>query len=277
MTTASTLEIVSAAAQRGTGVGAFNVIHIETAEALARAAETAGLPVILQISHNCVRYHGSLEPIALATLAIAQSASAPVAVHLDHCEDLELAKRAVDLGFNSVMYDGSTLDFDANVATTREVVAYAHDRGCAVEAELGEIGGKLGAHAPGVRTNPAEARRFVEETGVDLLAVAVGSEHAMQERTARLDKDLIAELRSAVPVPLVLHGSSGVPDDEIVRGVRAGMTKINVSTHLNGHFTRAIRRFLDDNPTVTDSRTYVKAGSQALSEEAARLLKVFAA
>lgn len=142
--------------------------------------------------------------------------------------------------------------------------------------KLGEVGGKLGAHAPGVRTNPADAKKFVAETGVDILAVAVGSEHAMQQRTATLDQDLIAELKEAVPVPLVLHGSSGVPDEEIVRGIKSGMTKINVSTHLNGFFTRAIKQFMDENPTVTDSRKYVKVGAEALSDEAARLLKVFA-
>lgn len=276
MSKASTLDIVKAAADKGVGQGAFNVIHIETAEALVRASEQANVPVILQISQNCVAYHGGLDAIALATLELAKNAKTDVAVHLDHCEDFDLAKRAVDLGFDSVMYDGSRLDFDENVATTRKVVEYAHEHGCIVEAELGEVGGKLGAHAPGVRTNPDDAAKFVEATGVDLLAVAVGSEHAMQERTAKLDQELIGRLKAAVPVPLVLHGSSGVPDDEIVRAIRSGMTKINVSTHLNGFFTRAIRKFLDENPSVTDSRKYVKVGAQALSDEAARLLKVFA-
>lgn len=276
MSKASTLDIVKAAADKGVGQGAFNVIHIETAEALVRASEQANVPVILQISQNCVAYHGGLDAIALATLELAKNAKTDVAVHLDHCEDFDLAKRAVDLGFDSVMYDGSRLDFDENVATTRKVVEYAHEHGCIVEAELGEVGGKLGAHAPGVRTNPDDAAKFVEATGVALLAVAVGSEHAMQERTAKLDQELIGRLKAAVPVPLVLHGSSGVPDDEIVRAIRSGMTKINVSTHLNGFFTRAIRKFLDENPSVTDSRKYVKVGAQALSDEAARLLKVFA-
>lgn len=276
MTAASTLDLVSTAARRGAGIGAFNVIHIETAEALVRASEQTGLPVILQISQNCVKYHGALEPIARATLELSRAATTDVAVHLDHCEDFDLATRAVDLGFDSVMYDGSKLDYDANVESTHRVVDYAHSNGCVVEAELGEVGGKLGAHAPGVRTDPDEAKRFVESTGVDLLAVAVGSEHAMQQRTASLDQELISRLKVAAGVPLVLHGSSGVPDDEIVRAIHSGMTKINVSTHLNGYFTRAIRQFLQDNPDVTDSRKYVKVGAQALEQEAARLLRVFA-
>ncbi|MCL0246631.1 class II fructose-bisphosphate aldolase [Corynebacterium sp. CCM 8835] len=275
MTRINTFDIVKDAAGKKIGAAAFNVIHLETAEALVSAAERAGKPVILQMSHNCVRYHGdNLEPIGLAMIALADASSAPIAVHLDHCESVDLAKQAIDLGFDSVMYDGSTLSVEENIANTAEVVRYAHERGATVEAELGEIGGKT-AHTPGVRTSPDEAKQFVADTGVDGLAVAVGSEHAMQERTASLDIDLIGELKDAAGVPLVLHGSSGVPDEEIQRGIRAGMTKINVSTHLNGHFTRAVREFLDDNPSVTDSRKYIKAGREALSAEAERLIGVF--
>lgn len=276
MALTSTAQIVGRAAKAIRGSAAFNVIHLETAEALVAASELTGIPVILQISHNCVKYHGGLEPLARGTLSLARQASTDVAVHLDHCEDVALARQAVDLGFSSVMYDGSTLPWDENLARTQEVVSYAHQHHCDVEAELGEIGGKRGAHTPGVRTDPEEARHFAEVTGVDMLAVAVGSEHAMQQRTASLDIDLIRRLRDAVPVPLVLHGSSGVPDEEILRGIQAGMTKINVSTHLNGFFTRAVRRFLDENPTVTDSRKYIGEGRAALRDEAARMLTVFA-
>lgn len=277
MTRTSSLDIVRDAASRNVGAAAFNVIHLETAEALVAAAERAAKPLILQLSHNCVRYHNDqLEPIAKAMLALADNTEAQIAVHLDHCESVELAKAAIDLGFNSVMYDGSTLAVPENIANTREVVEYAHARGATVEAELGEIGGK-GAHTPGVRTDPEEARQFVADTGVDLLAVAVGSEHAMQSRTASLDLELIGKLKEAAGVPLVLHGSSGVPDEEIQRGIAAGMTKINVSTHLNGFFTRAIREYLKENPEVTDSRKYIKAGREALSKEAERLIGVFSA
>ena len=174
------------------------------------------------------------------------------------------------------MYDGAKLDFADNVATTRRVVARASEAGVLVEAELGEIGGKDGAHAPGVRTDPAEAAQFVAETGVDALAVAVGSSHAMTERVAALDLDLIARLHAAVPVPLVLHGSSGVPDDTIVAGIAAGLTKINVSTHLNAAFTGAIREFLTEQPTAVDSRKYLAAGRDAVRLEAGRMLRLFA-
>ena len=178
MTLTPTRTILADAHAAGRGLGAFNVVHLETAEALAGAAEAAGLPVILQLSENCIRYHGAFEPIALATLAVAAASSAPVAVHLDHAEDPELALLAIDRGFGSVMYDVAKLDFAENVTTTRRIVNRANAAGVLVEAELGEIGGKDGAHAPGVRTDPDEAALFVEETGVGALAVAVGSSHA---------------------------------------------------------------------------------------------------
>ncbi|MCR2812371.1 class II fructose-bisphosphate aldolase [Microbacterium sp. zg.Y1090] len=276
MTLTSTAVILDEARRAGTAAGAFNVIHLETAEALVRAAEETGLPVILQLSENCLRYHGALEPLARATLEMAAASRAAIAVHLDHAEDPELALRAIELGFTSVMYDGAKLDFAENVATTRRVVAAGDAAGVLVEAELGEIGGKDGAHAPGVRTDPDEAATFVAETGVGALAVAVGSSHAMAERTAVLDLELIARLRDAVPVPLVLHGSSGVPDDTIVAGIDAGLTKINVSTHLNAFFTRAVRAHLDDHPTVVDSRRYIDAGRSAVVTETMRLMQLFA-
>lgn len=276
MTLTPTRELMRDAARTGSGIGAFNVIHLETAEALVAGAERAGLPVILQISENCAHYHGGLEPIALASLAVARAASVPVAVHLDHAEDERLAYQAVDLGFSSVMYDGAHLDYAENLAITARVVEYAHARDVFVEAELGKVGGKDGAHAPGVRTDPDEAVSFVAATGVDALAVAVGSSHAMTERSAALDLELIARLHAALDVPLVLHGSSGVPDKILVGAIRAGMTKINVSTHLNGFFTAAIRQYLDDNPAVVDSRKYVSAGRASVTGEAARLIRMFA-
>lgn len=276
MTLTPTRDLMDAAAAAGTGIGAFNVIHLETAEALVAAAERSGLPVILQISENCATYHGGLEPVALASLAVARAASVPVALHLDHAEDEQLARQAVDLGFGSVMFDGAHLPWTENVSATAAITAYAHAAGVYVEAELGAVGGKDGAHAPGVRTDPQEAAAFVAATGVDALAVAVGSSHAMTNRVAALDLDLIARLHAAVAVPLVLHGSSGVDDEQLVRAIRAGMTKINVSTHLNGFFTAAIGQYMTENPRVVDSRKYVAAGRDAVTAEAARLLALFA-
>ncbi|GAA6527004.1 class II fructose-bisphosphate aldolase [Intrasporangium sp. DVR] len=276
MTLAALAPTLAEARAAGRAVAAFNVIQIEHAEAYAAAAEQTGLPVVMQISENCVRYHRALAPLAAATLAIAEACAQPVVVHLDHAEDTELVAEAVRLGLTSVMYDGSRLTDDANRAETQRVVGLCHAAGVSVEAELGEVGGKDGVHAPGVRTDPGDAARFVEETGVDALAVAVGSSHAMTERSALLDIELIAALRAAVPVPLVLHGSSGVSDEGLVAAVRAGMVKVNIATHLNQVFTTALTRHLAATPTV-DTRKYLGAARDATTEEAARLLTLLAA
>ena len=257
-------------------VGAFNFVQLELAQAIVAGAEEAGTGVVLQLSQNAVRFHGALAPAASAALALASGARVPVVVHLDHATDEDLVDAALAAGVRSVMFDGAHLPDDENVARTRAVADRAHAAGAWVEAELGEVGGKGGAHTPGVRTDVEDAAAFVAATGVDALAVAVGSSHAMTERAAALDEDLISRLAARVPVPLVLHGSSGVPDDTIVAGIDAGLVKINVSTHLNAFFTRAVRAHLDDHPAVVDSRKYIDAGRSAVVEEAARLLQLFA-
>lgn len=273
----STDDIVNPAYSHASGVGAFNVVQIEHAEAIVAGAEEAGLPVILQISENTARYHGSLAPIGLASLALARAALVPVAVHLDHAESADLVHEAVELGFTSVMFDAAKLSYDENVATTREITDHCHRAEVWVEAELGEVGGKDGAHAPGVRTDPEEAAAFVAATDVDALAVAVGSSHAMLTRDAALDFELISHLRSAVDVPLVLHGSSGVGDPGLTKAVAAGMTKVNVSTHLNKTFTQAVRDHLDAHPGTADPRKYLGPARSAVAAEVARLLRVLAA
>jgi fructose-bisphosphate aldolase class II len=275
-TDAEALDVVRHARRDGRGVGAFNVVLLEHAEAIVAGAERAGLPVILQISQNCVAYHGAFEPIGLAALSIARHASVPVVVHLDHAEDIELVNEAVAAGVHSVMYDGSRLPYDENVAVTRAVVDHCHAHGVVVEAELGEVGGKDGVHAPGVRTDPTEAVAFVAATGVDSLAVAVGTSHAMTERVATVDADLIASLAKALDVPLVLHGSSGLSDAELQGAVLAGMTKVNISTHLNMLFTQALLEALDAPRPPVDPRRYVSAGRAAVALEVERLLRLLA-
>jgi fructose-bisphosphate aldolase, class II len=270
-------ELVGAAAAAGRGLGAFNVIQLEHATAIVAGAEAAGAPVVLQISENAVRYHGSLEPVALATLAVARASTVPVAVHLDHATDAALVHEAVRLGLGSVMYDASTMSYADNVASTSDVVAHCHAHGVHVEAELGEVGGKDGVHAPGARTDPDEASGYVAATGVDALAVAVGTSHAMLTRDAAVDLDLIARLHEAVPVPLVLHGSSGVPDADLTRAVHAGMTKINIATQLNKVFTAAVRAHLTEHPDLVDPRKYLSVARSALSAEVTRLLSVLGA
>jgi fructose-bisphosphate aldolase class II len=269
-------EIIRPARAAGHAAAAFNVIGIEHSEAIMTGAEAAGRPVILQLSENCVDYHGDLEPIGRAMLAMAAAATVPVAVHLDHASREKLVRQAVALGFGSVMYDGSSLPYADNVRATAAVAGWCHDHGAWVEAELGEVGGKDGVHEPGARTQPGEAAAFVAATGVDALAVAVGSSHAMLTRDAVLDLELIGALRAAVPVPLVLHGSSGVPDHALAAAVRAGLTKINIATQLNKVFTAAVRDCLADDPLLADPRRYLRAGRGAVAAEVQRLMAVLA-
>jgi fructose-bisphosphate aldolase class II len=270
-------EVAGPARAAGRAVGAFNVILLEHAEAVVAGAEAAGVPVVLAVSENCVAYHGSLGPLAAACAALARAASVPVVLHLDHATSPDLVAEAAAAGFGSVMFDASALPYDRNVAATAEVTRWCHDRGLWAEAELGEIGGKDGVHSPTARTDPEAAAGYVAATGIDALAVAVGSSHAMLTRDAVLDLELIAALRAAVRVPLVLHGSSGVPDEGLAAAVSAGMTKINVATQLNKVFTAAVRDGLAVDETVADPRKYVAAGRAAIAAEVTRLLTVIGA
>jgi fructose-bisphosphate aldolase class II len=274
MTRTNTGDIVVKAARARTGVGSFNVIQLEHVEAIIAGAERANTPVILQLSHNAVRYHGSLAPIGAATVQAARRAAVPVAVHLDHAESEDLVKEALELGFDSVMFDASVSPYAENVLRTKEITEFCHAAGVWVEAELGEVGGKDGVHAPGARSDPGEAAEFVAATGVDALAVAVGTSHAMLSRDASLDFELISRLARQVPVPLVLHGSSGVADADLRRAIAAGMTKINIATQLNKVFTAAVRRRLSDDEKLVDPRRYLGAGRDAVAVEVARLLAV---
>ncbi len=272
MPLANTADLVEQARSAGVGVPAFNVITLEHAEAVAVGAERAGCPVILQISENAVTFHGGrLGPIAAATVEVARQAGVDLSVHADHVEGPAVLHQVADTGVSSVMFDASHLDYHANVAATRDAAQWAGARGILLEAELGKVGGKGGAHAPGVRTDPVEAADFVAATGVDMLAVAVGSSHAMLDRTATLDLALIEKLAGALPVPLVLHGSSGVSDAMLSDAVRAGMVKINIGTILNVEWTRAIREVLEQDPAVVDPRTYVRPARDAVAEVVARL------
>ncbi|WP_431246608.1 class II fructose-bisphosphate aldolase [Leifsonia xyli] len=256
------------------GVAAFNVILPEHFEAFISAAEAGSSGLILQLSQNAVRYHGSLAPMGAALLAAASKATVPVAVQLDHADDTELIREAATMGFTSIMFDGSGLDDRANAEQTAALAEELHASGIWVEAELGEVGGKDGVHSATARTDPAEAARFVARTGVDGLAVAVGSSHAMTDQSAVIDLGLVAALRDSVPVPLVLHGSSGVPDARVREACRAGIRKVNVGTRFNAVFSEALRQALASQPEAVDPRRYLKPARDAVAADAAHLLQV---
>ena len=207
-----------------------------------------------------------------------------VALHLDHVTRVDLLHRTAESGFSSVMFDAGPLPYDENVAATRDATTWAHGHGLLIEAELGHVGGKAesgwgqveSAHGTGVRTDPDQAAEYVAATGVDALAVAVGSRHAMTTADAELDLELIARLRAAVDVPLVLHGSSGVPQPTIAAAVVAGMTKVNIGTITTVAFTQAIRQHLADVPKVTDPRQYLTPARKAVSAVVAELVSTVA-
>ena len=276
MALVTTAELVADAQARQAAVVAFNVITLEHAQGILAGAERANRPVILQLSQNAVTYHGSPTAISAAITAAARESRTAASFHLDHITDTVLLQRAADLGASSAMYDGAHLPFADNVAQTRAMVEWGAAHSVWIEAELGEIGGKDGAHAPGVRTDPAEARQFVTDTGVAALAVAVGSSHAMTEQTAALDHALIQALASEVPAPLVLHGSSGVPDAELRQAAAHGMVKINVGTALNVAYTGAVRSVLDANPALTDPRKYSGPARDAVASAVEHVLNVLA-
>lgn len=278
MTLSTAATLIADAVARGRAVPSFNVISLEHAEAIVGGADLAGIGVLLQVSENAVRFHGGMRPLLAACRELAISAQSPIGIHLDHFESAALIDEAIalgsDFGIGSLMVDASTESYDRNVARTASAATRGHAAGLWIEAELGEVGGKDGAHAPGVRTEPLQATRFVDATGVDGLAVAVGSSHAMTEQTAALDLDLIARLAAAVSVPLVLHGSSGVPDAALRDAVAAGIRKVNVGTGLNIAFTAEVRVVLDSAPELTDPRRYLAPGRDRVAELVAHLCGV---
>jgi fructose-bisphosphate aldolase, class II len=280
----ATGELIAEAVAAGAGVPAFNVITLEHAEAILTGAQAAGTPVILQISQNAVRFHdNTLRPLADAVARLAGARGGTrvrAALHLDHVDDVDLLHQAAEAGFSSAMFDAGALPHTENVSRTRAAAHWARANGLWLEAELGYVGGKpdspLSAHAADVRTDPGEARGFVAETGVDALAVAVGSSHAMTSRTACLDLALVAKLAEVVPVPLVLHGSSGVPDAELAAAVAAGIRKVNIGTALNVAMTRAIRTALAADDTLVDPRKYLAPARAAMAETVRHLCLVVA-
>jgi fructose-bisphosphate aldolase class II len=268
----TTASLMRAATANRTPILAFNVITLEHVEAVCRAAERTKRPVILQISENAVKYHGGAAALAATCRILADETAAELALHLDHVESLDLAYSAPALGVSSLMFDASKLPDAENTDTTRAVTDWAHGHGLFVEAELGAIGGKGNAHTPGVRTDPDDAARFVAATGVDALAVAVGSSHAMTQRSARLDQELIATLAVALPVPLVLHGSSGIADADLRVAATNGIVKINIGTLLNVAFTQAVRTMLAADGDQVDPRKYLGAARDATTDVVAGLL-----
>lgn len=258
-------------------MGAFNVHTLEIAQGIARAAEKLQAPVIFQVNQATIEYAG-IGTISALVRAVAGELSVPAVVHLDHGKRLDVVVQCLRHGFTSVMIDASRLPYAENVALTRRVVEAAHAVWVSVEAELGHIGGtEDDVSGEGGFTDPDEATRFVAETGVDALAVAIGTAHGVYKGTPRLDFDRLAEIRRRLDVPLVLHGASGVPDDAVRRAVALGVQKVNIATELKIPFTETVRDFLASHPEEFDPRYYLGAARDRVAEVVAGKLELVGA
>ncbi len=251
----------------GYAVGAFNVENMEMVKAVIAAAKELQAPVMLQTTPSTVKY-GSLKTYQALVAAEAEKAGIPVCLHLDHGSSFELAVRAIQAGYTSVMIDGSHEDFEQNIALTKKVTEVAKACGVTVEAELGKVGGKeddLEAEGD-TNTDPAEAREFVERTGVDSLAIAIGTAHGFYADTPVLDKERVSEVKSLVSIPLVLHGASGLRDEDIRECVQRGMCKVNFATELRAAYTDAGKKLIAENPDMFDPKKLGGVGMEAVKE-----------
>lgn len=259
----------------GYAVGAFNVENMEMVKAVIAAAEELRAPVLLQTTPSTVKY-GTLETYFAIVAAEARKASVPVCLHLDHGSSFELAVQAIKAGYTSVMIDGSHENFEDNIAVTKKVVDAARACGIPVEAELGRVGGKeddLEADAD-TNTDPIEAKEFVERTGVSSLAIAIGTAHGFYAGTPVLDKERVSEIRKVVSVPLVLHGASGLSDDDVRECVQRGMCKVNFATELRVAYTDAGKKLLAENPETFDPKKLGVVGMEAVKELVKERMKV---
>ncbi|KGG80990.1 tagatose-bisphosphate aldolase [Caloranaerobacter azorensis H53214] len=250
-------EILLDAHKKGYAVGAFNVNNMEIVQAIIEAAKETNSPVILQASQGGLKYAG-VEYIAAMAKVAAETAKVPVAIHLDHGTDFVQIMKCIRNGFTSVMIDGSKYPLEENIAITKKIVEIAHAVGVSVEAELGKIGGTEDDITVDERdatfTDPDEAERFVKETGVDYLAIAIGTAHGPYKGEPKLDFDRLKVIKERLNMPIVLHGSSGVPEESIKKAVSLGVNKINIDTDIRMAFNKGVREFVENNPDVYDPR-----------------------
>jgi len=262
----------------GYAVGAFNCNNMEIVQAIIAAAEAENSPVIMQASQGAIKYAGIDYVTAIAGVAAAK-AKVPVALHLDHGTSFEQVVECIRSGFSSVMIDGSKLPLEENIAITRKVLEAARAVGVSVEAELGRIGGTEDdisvSEKEAFFTNPAEAEFFVRGTGVDALAVAVGTAHGQYRGVPKLELELLKKIKEKVKIPLVLHGSSGVPEDAIREAIAIGISKVNIDTDIRIAFCQAVRDKLDSDPKEIDPRQILGPAREAAIEIIREKIRIF--
>jgi tagatose 1,6-diphosphate aldolase GatY/KbaY len=266
-TLVNTKEMLLKAQREGYAVPAFNVHNLETIQVIVEAAAELRSPVILAGTPGTFSYGGRDYIQAIAETA-AQRYEIPIALHLDHHETLRDIQASVELGTKSVMIDASHHPFEENIAIVTEVVEYAHAHGATVEAELGRLGGQeddlVVDEADSFYTDPVAAREFVERTGIDSLAVAIGTAHGLYKSEPKLDFERLAEIRQLVDVPLVLHGASGISVEDVRKAIDLGCCKVNIATELKIPFSSAVRTYLVENPDANDPRKYMAPAKEAM-------------
>jgi len=270
MSLVGTKEMLIKAQKEKYAVGAFNANNMEIIQAIIEASEEENSPVIIQASQGAIKYAG-LDMIVAIVKTLAEKASIPIALHLDHGTDYFQNILCLRAGFTSLMYDGSALPFEENVAMTKKVVEMAHVCGIPVEAEIGQVGKMDSSDEPGVArekikefmAKPEDAEKFVQLTQVDILAPAVGTIHGCREAIAKLDIPRIEKIRDLTGVPLVLHGASGASDEELRKGIAAGICKVNIDTRIRMAFTNTVRQYLNEHPEEIDPRKALNPAKEA--------------
>lgn len=260
-------EMLKDADKNGYAVGAFNVENMEMVMAVIKACEELRSPAILQTTPSTVKYAG-LDMYYANVSTAARRASVPIALHLDHGNSFELAMQALRVGYTSIMIDGSHDSFEDNISVSKRVADACRPNGVPVEAELGKVGGKeddLECDDPGY-TEPDDAVKFVKETGISTLAVAIGTAHGIYKGEPKLDFDRLSEIRKVVDIPLVLHGASGVPDESVKECIRRGISKVNFATELRIAYSNGLKAYLKDNPDAFDPKKYDAVGMEYVSE-----------
>lgn len=277
MSLISTKEILEKAQNEGYAVPAFNIHNLETIQAVLKAARDLKSPVILAATPSTVKYADENYLLAIMNKAT-QLNDIPIAFHLDHHENVDDIKRIIKLGCKSVMIDASKHEFDENVSIVKDIVNFAHKYGTTVEAELGKLGGVEDNlevdEKDAYLTNPNEALKFVKLTGVDSLAVAIGTAHGLYKCEPKLDFKRLEEIRRLVHVPLVLHGASGVSYGAVQEAIKNGICKVNIATELKIPFSNAIKKYFEENPNASDPRQYLVPAKNAMYDVVAEKIKM---
>ncbi|WP_252226603.1 tagatose bisphosphate family class II aldolase [Clostridium sp. ZBS2] len=273
----STKQMLLKAQKESYAVPAFNIHNLETLQVVVDTAMKMRSPVIIAGTPSTIEYAGAAYIEAMAEVA-ARKYDIPIAIHLDHFEDIDEIKKNIDIGFRSCMIDASKEDFEVNIEKVKEIVEYAHEYDTTVEAELGKLGGKeddlIVSEKDSMYTNPEDAAEFVKRTGVDSLAVAIGTAHGLYKGKAKLDFERLKEIRSKVQVPLVLHGASDVPDELVKKAISLGICKVNIATDLKIPFSDAVKEYFKENPNANDPRKYMTPGKEAMEKIVENKIKV---